>query len=209
VGGQLITVAGVHGSYEEFLVPLFGEHAARNAAASVVAVEALLGKALDAGAVAAALGAATAPGRIEVVRRRPLIVLDGAHNPDAAAALVEALREAFTWNRLHLVVAMFEDKAVGEVAGILGSLSDVAYATRNQSPRSASADQVAEGLRAGGVTDIETFTTVEDALQAASAHAGEDDLILVTGSFYTVGEARRLLAAGPNPPERGTERGAP
>ena len=96
-----------HGAYPDLFVPLFGEAAARNAAAAVAAVEALLGRALDQDAVRQGLAAASSPGRLEVVGRHPLIVLDGAHNPDAADALVGALPEAFAWHRLHLVMACF------------------------------------------------------------------------------------------------------
>ncbi|HJP66330.1 MAG TPA: Mur ligase family protein [Actinomycetota bacterium] len=200
VGGQLVTVAGIHAGYEEFFLPLFGEAVARNAAAAVAAVEALLGRALDVGAVAAALGAASVPGRVEVAGHQPLVVLDGAHNPDAARSLVETLREAFRWSRLHLVIAMFGDKDVAAVTGDLAAITDRAYVAPNSAVRSATADRVAEGLRSGAVADVQTFTTVEGALQAAIEAAEEEDLILVTGSFYTVGDARRALASVSHPP---------
>jgi dihydrofolate synthase/folylpolyglutamate synthase len=204
VGGQLITVAGLHGAYEEFFLPLFGEQAARNAGAAVVAMESVLGRALDPGAVSAALGAITVPGRLEVAGRRPLIVLDGAHNPDAAEALAATIREAFQWQRLHLVAAMFGDKAIEEVTAILGPIADAAYVSPNSGSRSASADRVAEGLRSGGVTDVQSFASVEGALKSALDAADEDDLILVTGSFYTVGDARRVLASVSHvPPDPG------
>jgi folylpolyglutamate synthase/dihydropteroate synthase len=159
--------------------------------------------------VAAALGAATAPGRLEVVRRRPLVVLDGAHNPDAAVALMVTLREAFTWDRLHLVMAMFEDKDVEAVTRELAGVADRAYVSETEGARSAAADRVADGLRNGGAADVQTFPTVEGALETALAEAGEDDLILVTGSFYTVGDARRFLADGPNPPKERSQKGTP
>jgi dihydrofolate synthase/folylpolyglutamate synthase len=131
---------------------------------------------------------------VEVAARRPLIVLDGAHNPDAASALVAALREAFLWDRLLLVMASFADKDVEELGGILAPVTDAAYATRTASPRAAPAERVAEALRGGGVDDVEVFDTVADALAAARADAAEDDLILVSGSFYTVADARPLIS---------------
>jgi dihydrofolate synthase/folylpolyglutamate synthase len=193
VGGQLVTVEATRATYEEFFLPLHGEESGRNAAAAVVAVEALLGRHLDDDAVASALGSVTSPGRMEVAGRHPLVVLDGAHNPDAARALANALLESFRWERLHLVTAMFEDKAVEEVAEVLAPLVDRAYAARNQSPRSAPAERVAEALRASGVEDVRTFGDVRSAVEAARAAATEGDLILVTGSFYTVGDARPLF----------------
>jgi dihydrofolate synthase/folylpolyglutamate synthase len=193
VGGQLLSVAGIHASYEEFFLPLYGEAAAQNAAAAVVAVEALLGRALDRRAVGKALGSASSPGRLEVASHHPLVLLDGAHNPDAARALVDAVTEAFKWERLHVVLAMFEDKAVEEVVRILAPLADVVYAARNSSPRSAAPERVAAPMRAEGVQDVRELESVRAAVEAARSAAGEEDLILVTGSFYTVGDARPLL----------------
>ena len=193
VGGQTLSVAGVHASYEEFFLPLFGEQAARNAAASIVALEALLDRPLDESAVTAAFGSASSPGRLDVVGRRPLAILDGAHNPDAARALVAGLREAFQWQRLYLVIGMFADKAVEEVAAILAPLADQAFATAPSSSRAAPPSRLRDALRGAGLDAVGTFDTVSAAIQAAKEAAGNHDLILVTGSFYTVGEARPLF----------------
>jgi dihydrofolate synthase/folylpolyglutamate synthase len=194
VGGQSLSVRTSLGEYEDLFLPLFGENAARNAGASIAAVEALLGRALDGRPVRTALAAATSPGRIEVMARRPLIVLDGAHNPDAAASLVAAVRESFRWDRLLLVMASFGDKDVEAIGRILAPIADAAYAARTSSPRAAPPERVAAALRVGGVEDVRTFGTVDEALQAARADADEGDLVLVTGSFYTVADARPLLA---------------
>jgi dihydrofolate synthase/folylpolyglutamate synthase len=193
LGGQALTIQGLQATYEDVFLPLFGEQAARNAAASVAACETLLGRSLGQESVREALAAATSPGRIEVVGRRPLVVLDGAHNPDAAEALASALSEAFRWSRLHLVMAMFGDKDVETVAGLIGPLADRGYVTVNSSPRSASADRLATALRNAGLADVEALRTIEEAVAAARAVAEPDDLILVTGSFYTVGDARPLF----------------
>ena len=194
-GGQMLTVEGVHAAYEEFFLSLFGEHAARNAAASIATLENLLGRPLDQSAVAAAMGSVESPGRLEVVVRRPLVVLDGAHNPDAAEALVQALGESFRWTRLHLVAAMFADKDVEAVMAILGPMAHAGYAARNQSPRSAPPDRVADGMRAAGLDDVRTYDDVGEAVEAARTRAAADDLILVTGSFYTVADARPLFTS--------------
>jgi dihydrofolate synthase/folylpolyglutamate synthase len=193
VGGQLVGVRGLHGSYEDVFLPLFGEQLARNAAISVVALESLVGRSLDQSAVAGALGAVTSPGRVEVVGRRPLVVLDGAHNPDAASALTEALAESFTWERLHLVLGMFADKDVESVARLLAPLADRAYVCRSSSPRAAPTDRVERALKDAGRSDVATFDSVDEAVEAARDTAGSGDLILVTGSFYTVADARPLF----------------
>lgn len=196
VGGQSVVVEGAHGRYEEVFLPLFGEAAARSAAASLAAMESLLGRRLDQSAVAAALGSALSPGRVEVVGRHPLVVLDGAHNPDAATALAATLHEAFSWRRLHLVVAMFQDKQVEEVLRILAPLADAAYVSRNSSPRSAPPERLAAALAAEGIEEPAALASVPEAVVAAREAAGEEDLILVTGSFYTVGDARPLFFGG-------------
>jgi dihydrofolate synthase/folylpolyglutamate synthase len=190
VGGQAITLRGVHATYPDLALPLFGDAAARGAAAAIVACETLLDRSLDSSAVRAALASVVVPGRMEVVGRRPLVVLDGAHNPDAAAAVVAALRESFSWRRLLVVAAMFGDKDVEAVAGTIGSLADAAFAAAPASPRAAPVARVADALAAAGVEDVGRFASVAEAVDAAGAAAEEEDLILVTGSFYTVAEAR-------------------
>jgi dihydrofolate synthase/folylpolyglutamate synthase len=194
LGGQAIAVRTPNAEYEDLFVPLFGENAARNASAAITALEALLGRALNEGATRSALRSASSPGRVEVLARHPLVILDGAHNADAANALVTALRESFRWDRLLLVMASFADKDVEQLAGILAPLADAAYATRMSSPRAAPPERVANALRVAGVDDVRTLDSVRSAVDAARADAAEGDLVLVTGSFYTVADARPLLA---------------
>src|SRR5207253_7665257 len=136
-----------------------------NAAAAVTAVESLLGRPLDEEATREALAAATSPGRVEVLVRHPLMVLDGAHNPDAARALVATLRESFRWNRLLLVMACFADKDVEQLGAIVGPLADAGYAARTESPRAAPTERVAAALRDAGVEDVATYRTVTEALE--------------------------------------------
>jgi dihydrofolate synthase/folylpolyglutamate synthase len=190
VGGQALTVRGLHASYDELLLPVHGEHAARNAAAAVAAVEALLERELDADAVREALASVTSPGRLEIVGRHPLVVLDGAHNPAAAEALAIALPETFAGDRLHLVMAVFKDKDLEGIVRAIAPLADAGYATAVDSVRARPADEIAGALTAAGVP-TETFASVAEALVAAKWAASEEDVILVTGSLYTVADARR------------------
>lgn len=192
VGGQALSVRGVGSSHEGLFLPLFGEFAARGAAAAIVATEALLGRELAAEVVQEAFEGATSPGRLEVAGRRPLVVLDGAHNPAAAEALAEALPEAFTWDRLHLVMAVFSNKDVVGIADHLAPLADAGYAATTESVRARPAEEIEAALIAQGVA-TQRFTSVPGALDAARAAASADDLILVTGSLYTVADARRAL----------------
>jgi folylpolyglutamate synthase/dihydropteroate synthase len=159
-------------------------------------VEAFLERALDGPSLRRAIEETTSPGRLEVVARHPLIVLDGAHNPAAADALARALPEAFTWDRLHLVMAVFTNKDVSGIAERLAPLADRAYAATTDSVRARPSEDVAAALAAEGVA-AQTFASVEAALDAARADAAPEDLILVTGSLYTVGDARRALLEEP------------
>jgi len=196
VGGQAIAIRGLHATYDDILLPIYGEHSAHSAAAAVVAVEALLERPLDRDAVRLALGAATSPGRLEVAARRPLVILDGAHNPAAARALAEALPDTFTWDRLHLVMGVFADKDLDGIVGPLAPLADAGYAAAVDSVRAQSPREVAAAMIAHDIP-TENFTTVRDALDAAASAASDGDLILVTGSLYTVADARRALLEDP------------
>jgi dihydrofolate synthase/folylpolyglutamate synthase len=192
VGGQVLSVRGLFDTYRELALPLFGEHAARNAAAAIVALEAFLDRALSKAAARTALSTASSPGRLEIAARHPTLVIDGAHNPAGAKALVAALPEAFSWKRLHLVIAVSANKDVDGIVAPLAGLSDRAYAAPNSSVRSGDAAWMGGALRRAGVP-VEEFDSVEAALEAARESANEDDLILVTGSLYTVADARRAL----------------
>jgi dihydrofolate synthase / folylpolyglutamate synthase len=192
VGGQQFRVRGAHATYDELFLPMFGQHVVRNVAAAIVAVESVLGYGLDPDAIRSATGALRIPGRLEVLARSPLIVLDGAHNPAGAEALARALVEAFTWSRLHVVLAVSSNKDVDGVVAALAPMADVWYPAQNGSVRSFPAEHVAERIAAAGgrVADL---GTVEESLAAARDAAAEEDLILVTGSLYTVADARRAL----------------
>ncbi len=193
VGGQSLRIRGLYEAYDDLFLPLFGEHAARNVAAAIAAVEGLLGQALDLEAVREALAGLTSPGRLEVVRRSPLVILDGAHNPAGAEALAAAMQEFFTWSRLHLVLAISASKDAAGIVAPLAPLADVVYAARNDSDRSGDATIVAEHVAARG-TPLASFDGVAAALDAAIAAADPEDCVLVTGSLYTVADARRALA---------------
>jgi dihydrofolate synthase / folylpolyglutamate synthase len=194
VGGQQVAVAGLHAAYEDVAIPLHGLHQAENAATAVVAAEAFLGRALSEEPLREALGGATAPGRLEVTSRHPLVVLDGAHNPDAARALASSLPEAFTWDRLHLVVGVLATKdARGILDALAGLAPDAAYACASSNPKALPAERMATACREAGMV-ASAYGSVGQALDAAEEAAGETDLVLVTGSLYTVADARPRFA---------------
>jgi dihydrofolate synthase/folylpolyglutamate synthase len=192
VGGQSMRVRGALAAYDDLYLPLLGEQAARNAAAAIVAFEAFAGDPLGEVTVREALADVRWPGRLEVVSRHPTVILDGAHNPAAAEALTVALREFFVWDRLHLVISVSGNKDLGAIVAELAPIADAAYAARNASERSGDALPIAERFGAEG-KPVEVFDSVAEALDAAAAGADDADLVLVTGSLYTVADARRAL----------------
>jgi dihydrofolate synthase / folylpolyglutamate synthase len=194
VGGQAFGLRTPMATYEDLYVPVFGRYAARNAAAGAVAFEAFTGAALDEGVLRDGLTALRTPGRLEVVGHEPAIVLDGAHNPPGAEALAGAVGEFFRWERLHVVLAVSANKDIEGVVRPLAAIADVVYATRNDSVRSAEPEDVARVARAAGTGTVELSPSVGDAIAAARATAGPGDLVLVTGSLFTVGDAKRVLA---------------
>jgi len=195
VGGQQISVRGIHGEYRDLALHLHGEHQARNAAAAIVGAEILLGRELAADPLRQALSGASSPGRLEVAGRHPLIVLDGAHNPEGAAALAAAIGEAFLWQRLLLVVSILDTKDAAGILEGLASRATTAYACASRHPRALPADRMAELCDAAGIPAI-PHASVGEALDAAEAAAAPDDLILVTGSLYTVADARPRYLKG-------------
>jgi len=149
-------------------------------------------RALDPDTVRAGFAAVTSPGRLEVVSRQPLVLLDGAHNPAGARALAAALLEEFVVDRRTLVVACLADK---DIRGILEGLAPATgrlVVTTNRSPRAAPAERLRKEAEAVGLV-AEVAPDVPTAVRQAIDDAGESEAVVVTGSLYTVGEARDLL----------------
>jgi dihydrofolate synthase/folylpolyglutamate synthase len=216
VGGQVLDLRTPTGTIPDILVPLHGRHQAENAAAALVAVQAFLGahqgswgpgtdapaserrqRALDPDTVRAGFAAVSSPGRLEVVSRNPLVLLDGAHNPAGARALAAALLEEFVVDRRILVVACLADK---DVRGILEGLAPATgrlIVTTNRSPRAAPAERLRKEAEALGL-HAEVAPEVPSAVRLAIDSAAVTEAVVVTGSLYTAGEARTLLmGAGP------------
>ena len=197
-GGQVLDLRTPAGGIQDVLLPLHGRHQADNAASSLAAVETFLGgRPLDEATVRQGFASVTSPGRLEVIRRDPLVLLDGAHNPDGAKALAASLLEEFVVDRRTLVVACLADK---DIRGILRGLAPATgrlIVTANSSPRSATAEQLSKEAEAVGLV-AEVERDVPTAVRRAIDEAGESEAVVVTGSIYTVGEARELLM-GPGP----------
>ena len=204
VGGQMMSLRGVRGEYDEVFLPLYGAHQAHNASLALAAVEAFIGdEPLGYELVREAFAQMTSPGRLEVVRRSPTIVLDAAHNPHGAAALAEALEDSFTFSPLIGVVGVMADK---DHEGMLAELEPVlahVVITQNTTERAmpaAELAEIAEGIF--GVDRVHLEPRLADAIERAATLAevggtyGEaigSGGVLVTGSVVTVGQARSML----------------
>ncbi|MGH3301986.1 MAG: bifunctional folylpolyglutamate synthase/dihydrofolate synthase [Streptosporangiaceae bacterium] len=216
VGGQQVSVRGLLGDYPDLYLPLFGEHQAANLACAIAAVEAFAGTpgalagdeaaGLDLDILRRAVATVTSPGRLEVVRRSPVVIVDGAHNPGGMAATVEALTEAFSFTDLVAVVSVFADK---DVPGILGELEPTVsrlIATTNSSARALPARELAEiAATVLGPDRVTVAERLDDAIELGVALADEADALaggpgqaglLITGAIVTAGEARVLLWEG-------------
>ena len=212
VGGQQLALRGLRGTYEDIYLPLFGEYQASNAACALAAVEAFAGTSderetsgLDVTLVREAFATVTSPGRLEIVRRSPTIVIDAAHNPAGMAATSAAVQESFTFTHLTGVFAASGDKDVPGMLAELEPLLDEIVVTRNSSERSMEPAEVAElAAEIFGEDRVTSADRLDDAIEAAVTLADEaagEDLpggsgVLVTGSVITAGDARRLLAPG-------------
>ncbi|HUZ19556.1 MAG TPA: Mur ligase family protein [Acidimicrobiales bacterium] len=196
-GGRLLDLRTPGASYDDVYVPLHGAHQGDNAAAALAAAEAFFAAPLDEGVVAAAFARTTAPGRLEVVGRRPLVVLDGAHNAAGAHALAAALEEDFAAARVVVVLGCLRGRDPAELLDALGRerLAHV-VACAPPSPRALPAEEVAAAASGCGV-EVTRSESVEAALGLALGAAGRDDIVLVTGSLYLVGAARTLLRRSP------------
>ena len=204
VDGQLITVQGRRDVYADVFVPLHGIHQAHNAAVAIVAAEAFLGaedKPLDQETVAEGLARVTSPGRAELVRTGPSVVVDGAHNPDAAHVLADTLDEAFDFDYVVMVLAMLSDKDIDGVLEELHRSADVFVVSETLSARALPAGDLAEAAREWvDEDDVFVASDLNAALMKAIDLANSVDAkspgIVVTGSLYTVAEARLLLGRG-------------
>lgn len=203
VGGQSVSLRGVRGQYDDLFLPVYGAHQAHNAAAALAAVEALIGQdgPLADEVVRAAFAGVTSPGRLEIVRRSPTIVLDAAHNPAGAEATAAALDDSFRFDPLVGVVGVMADKdAEGLLAAFEPHFSHVVV-TQNSTARAMPAAELATtAAEVYGEDRITVAPRLADAIdiaaglaEAESGDALSSGAVLVTGSVVTVGEARLLL----------------
>ncbi|MEZ3160838.1 folylpolyglutamate synthase/dihydrofolate synthase family protein [Microbacterium sp. BWT-B31] len=199
VGGQLLTVRGLAGTYTDEYLPLYGTHQGHNAALAIAAVESLIGGGtipLTGDVLAEGLGQVTSPGRLQLVGAEPTVLVDAAHNPHGARSLVAALREAFDFDEWGIVLGVLSDK---DAAGIVAELAPVAahvFATVPDSERASDAETIADLAEAAGLrTSVhpDLADAADEARRWAAASARR--AVVIAGSVVLAGQALALAAA--------------
>ena len=200
IGGQLLTIQGLKGVYDEIFIPLHGKHQASNAAAALVAVEIFFGEnELDIDAVREGFAQVRSPGRCEVIHRDPTIILDAAHNPHGSIALVETIESEFTFDEIIGVVGVMGDKDVRGILVNFEKFMDSIIVTKNSSSRSMEVSDLANlAIEIFGADRVFSAPTLESAIKKAIKDLvrplSDDTLgIVITGSVVTVGEARTYI----------------
>jgi len=201
VGGQMISLQGIHTAIDDIYLPLYGQHQANNAAVALAAVEAFTSVALDEELVRDAFSKVASPGRCEIVYKDPTVIIDAAHNPHGAAAISKTIKDEFDFEMVVGVVAVLADK---DVAGILEALSkclDYIVISQSTSTRALPVQALAEiaekyfrAEQIEVIADLPAAVTyaVEKVSLANQVNEGVS-AVLVTGSVVTAGIARTKL----------------
>ena len=205
VGGQVLTLQGLSGVYDEVFVPLHGAHQAQNAAVALATVEAFLGagvdRELDPDLIREGFADVTVPGRMERVRTAPTVLLDAAHNPAGMAATASTLVEEFSFRRLIAVLAVLGDKDVRGMLEQLEPAVDAVVVTQNSSSRALPVEDLAPLARQVFGTDrVKVAPNLLQAIDTAVELAEQDPQaalggvgVVITGSVVTVADARRMF----------------
>ncbi|MBN2169318.1 MAG: hypothetical protein JW738_08745, partial [Actinobacteria bacterium] len=189
---QFISVRGLEArEFKDIKLPMIGKHQAVNSACAIVAAQGYTEprKRTDTDAFKRALEKSRAPGRIEIVGQRPLVVMDGAHNVHAADRLAITLTGEFDYDRLIIVVSILDDKDARGIIKILGAVADEIIVTENRNHRAISARRLAAYCRIAGAEPL-IEPDFSEAVKLAYQRSGLNGMICITGSLYTVSEAR-------------------
>jgi dihydrofolate synthase/folylpolyglutamate synthase len=200
VGGQQLAIRGLGGDYDDVFLPLHGPHQGQNAAVALAAVEAFVGGGehrLDLDVVRSALAGVSSPGRLEIVRRSPTVLVDAAHNPAGALALRLALEDSFNFAKIVGVIAILEDKDATSMLEILEPVLNEVVVSRTTSPRAMDPESLGRVAREiYGDDRVTVIDSLPDALDHAAGLADEGGVgggVLATGSITTAAEVRMLL----------------
>lgn len=200
LGGQVLNLEGINGSYPDIVLPLYGPHMAMNASVALAAVESFFGgnHQLNLESIQRGFASVKSPGRLEVVRRSPTVIVDAAHNPHGAEILGLALQESFAFDFIVGVISVMGDK---DVVGVLRALEPVlneVVITSNGTPRAMPAEELFE--IAGQIFGEDRVhlvprmsSAMDQAIEIADASGSTGVGVVVTGSVVTAAQGRALL----------------
>lgn len=185
-------------SADDLSIPLLGSHQVENSATAYLMLDLLRKRfSLPSSEIREGFSAVRWPGRLQIVGQKPWIVVDGAHNPDSVKAAVRAVIELFTYRRLVLLFSCLNNKDLAGMARVLSPVADEVVVTRLDNPRSTEPQRLAQRFRKAR-KPVTVASSVAGGLKVARSAAKERDLILVTGSFYLVGETLEQLRSSPS-----------
>ncbi len=190
---QSFQLRGLKGDYN-IEVPLLGEHQLENAATAITAAEALAGRGavITAEAITSGIAGVNWPGRLQVLRRKPWVIVDGAHNGDSVRRLVAALRQYFTFEKAVVIFGASSDKNIAAMAAELKAFPDRVIATSSHHPRAVAVEQLVEEFSRENIIP-EVSANVAPAVEKALSSAGPDDLVCATGSLFLVAEVMEYM----------------
>ena len=203
IGGQQLTIANPYGTHSELFLPLFGKHQASNAAVSLTAVEAFLDRQIDHDLVQEAFAEFSSPGRLQILKRNPTIVIDAAHNPAGIRATKQGITESFQFDNLILILAFMGDKDVDQILEELKGFAQVVILTQTNSIRALSVVDLAKKVKniSQFATRIESSDNSSEAIKLAMNIAkdlGNSAGIIALGSVVLAGEIGLLIKGGLN-----------
>ena len=196
IEGIIFDLKGIYHNYKNLHTPLLGRHQADNAATAITAIETLKirGVKISEEAIRDGLEKVKWTGRLEIIQNNPTLILDGAHNPSGVEIVRNALKEIFAYGRLILVLAIFADKDCKKMIQIIAPEADLIITTKAKSPRAAPPQVIAkEAAQYVDENKIIVKENIPQAINCALSNSKKDDLICITGSLYTVGEAKRYF----------------
>ena len=203
IGGQQLTIANPYGTHSELFLPLFGKHQASNAVVSLTAVEAFLDRQIDHDLVQEAFAEFSSPGRLQVLKRNPTIVIDAAHNPAGIKATKQGITESFQFDNLILILAFMGDKDVDQILEELKGFAQVVILTQTNSARALSVVDLAKKVKniSQFATRIESSDNSSEAIKLAidiAKDLGNSAGIIALGSVVLAGEIGLLIKGGLN-----------
>ena len=195
IGGRMITVRTPRAKYEDVLVPLHGQHQGDNASLAICAVEAFFDDAINREILDHGMSMVSMPGRFEVMDHRPLVVIDGAHNPAGAEVCSEVFFADFsTQGGKILVTGALVSRNPEDLLLALRAIDfDVVITCMPPTPRGLAAQEMATVAQNIGCNDVRVADSVEEACEMALRVAQTDDAVLISGSLYIVSAARAYL----------------